>query len=1103
MRSLIKGASIGKAISAATFVIVLAFSMLTFNYAWADSDVEGDSSSAATEEAQSTVQETSDKPVFRGEIDPLILPSTLVVGQEYEWNVTWGPDEWIDENGVWWEPSSNAPLTPEDANRAWSLENLAFSSSDTSVIKASLREDEEGEYIYAQMEAVGAGTATLTLSCRYEGSSEIYCAETSVEVTVAAESSKVQTVTLSEDALSIGFISECAICGESHGDNEENEIIISMADAAGNTNLTSDISVRSESRNPDIADLAYFYRLEDGRYSAVISAHALGDTVIDIYNPTTGEKAASISVSVHEAEKPTFIGNKTATLDSSYIGNEEISGSQIAIRPDSDCLGSYEYGEYLQLLGWQNCEDTSSCTDHSRFVFGQSFVTDDNGTKEVYSVTINDQSIATVVTNESDELEIKPLKEGTTTVYFKDIWGNENSTELTVLDYNKEAQENYKVSESAKELTIAVGDRIDLTQYIEGTAHRDEFVCRSEDRNIAITIHDDYNEEAGVCTLVGCLPGDTTVSLGVLFGDDCGGNDRYLDDMNTVDFGEIKLHVVDAQQSTMESIAASEASEYKASIVGLPKEIKNRLTSNLVNRLVAQHKEPSADLETTITEFLSRWYGEAQTSYELVDFYCVDKSDNKVVLDEDGSTRAVICLPFTDTMKQLNPDTIQIRSTDDGWASPWNEYSWVYNGSLYFVADVEDSLGEYLVMGETKDPDPVELTSDSVAAINDAVYSGSAIEPDVTVVVDGQTLVRDTDYTVAYSDNTNAGTATVTITGIGDYTGELTKTFKINPAGIAKAEVTTKDQTYTGAALKPEVTVKIGDVSLKSGTDYSVAYSSNINAGTATVTITGKGNYTGTATTTFTIARKSLAASMVGSLASQTYTGSALKPAPSVKDGATTLKNGTDYTLSYSSNTKVGTAKVTITGKGNYTGTVTKTFKINPASVAKAKVTTKTQTYTGKSLTPNPTVKVGNKTLKKNTDYTLTYKNNKKTGKATVTIKGKGNYTGSISKTFNIKPAKVTGVKATSSNKGKVTVKWSNSKGKAANVTGYKVVVKSGSKTIKTQYVSGKSSKSKTITLANKYKGKKVKVYVYAYKTIDKTKVCSAASSASTVKVKK
>ena len=89
-------------------------------------------------------------------------------------------------------------------------------------------------------------------------------------------------------------------------------------------------------------------------------------------------------------------------------------------------------------------------------------------------------------------------------------------------------------------------------------------------------------------------------------------------------------------------------------------------------------------------------------------------------------------------------------------------------------------------------------------------------------------------------------------------------------------------------------------------------------------------------------------------------------------------------------NTKVGTAKVTITGKGNYTGSVSKTFSIKN-NFKKATVSgISTKAFTGKNITQSITVKYNGKTLKKGTDYTVSYSNNKKIGIATVKIAGKG-----------------------------------------------------------------------------------------------------------------
>ena len=140
-------------------------------------------------------------------------------------------------------------------------------------------------------------------------------------------------------------------------------------------------------------------------------------------------------------------------------------------------------------------------------------------------------------------------------------------------------------------------------------------------------------------------------------------------------------------------------------------------------------------------------------------------------------------------------------------------------------------------------------------------------------------------------------------------------------------------QTYTGSAIEPVVTVKDGETTLTLGTDYEVAYSNNVNAGTATVTITGKGNYSGETAATFTIVKSMTNDGItIAAIADQTYTGSAIEPAVTVKDGETTLALGTDYTIGYSANVNVGTATATITGKGNYSGSREVLFTIAKAT---------------------------------------------------------------------------------------------------------------------------------------------------------------------------
>ncbi len=137
------------------------------------------------------------------------------------------------------------------------------------------------------------------------------------------------------------------------------------------------------------------------------------------------------------------------------------------------------------------------------------------------------------------------------------------------------------------------------------------------------------------------------------------------------------------------------------------------------------------------------------------------------------------------------------------------------------------------------------------------------------------------------------------------------------------------DQTYTGAALKPAVTLKWKGTAMEANTDYTIdSYANNTNAGTGTVKISGKGYYTGTVSRSFKIKPASITAASAGPIADQTYTGAEIKPAPVLTFNGKTLKVGTDYTLSYSKNKAVGTGTVTVTGKGNFTGSRALSFRI-------------------------------------------------------------------------------------------------------------------------------------------------------------------------------
>ena len=287
-------------------------------------------------------------------------------------------------------------------------------------------------------------------------------------------------------------------------------------------------------------------------------------------------------------------------------------------------------------------------------------------------------------------------------------------------------------------------------------------------------------------------------------------------------------------------------------------------------------------------------------------------------------------------------------------------------------------------------------------------YNGKAQKPAVTVKYNNYKFKNGTDYTLSYKNNTKIGTATVTVKGKGKLSGTKSVTFKINAKPIKNAVLTYNNSlTYNGSTLSPAVTVKYGNATLKKNTDYTVAYSNNVNAGTGTITITGKGIYGGSVKKTFTIKKLGISASAVSGTGNKVYTGSSIKPVPAVKVGGRTLKNGTDFTVSYKNNTEPGTATLKVTGKGNYSGSVSKTFKITARAINDVEVTIPDTVFTGEQVKPDVVVSYGNYQFINNSDYTLSFKDNVNIGTASVVVTGKNHLSGSRTVTFPIEKADI------------------------------------------------------------------------------------------------
>ena len=399
------------------------------------------------------------------------------------------------------------------------------------------------------------------------------------------------------------------------------------------------------------------------------------------------------------------------------------------------------------------------------------------------------------------------------------------------------------------------------------------------------------------------------------------------------------------------------------------------------------------------------------------------------------------------------------------------------------------------------------------------VYDGTYKKPAATVTFGGKVLQEGKDYTISYRNNLNVGVTTVIATGMGDYTGYTSKNFTITKRAMAGGTVSVASSvSFTGSNITPSVTVKVAGRTLTSGTDYTVSYSNNKNVGTSNVYVYGKGNYSGSLSAKFDIVPakqqiQKLETKYKGFYIDWAQKGSATGydieySVNSNMSGAVSkhLTANKPDTLTVSGLSGDKTYYVRVRSYTNVNGKVyygawsdIKSIKTANNDITKATVSgISTKAFTGKAITQNVTVKVGNTVLKNGTDYTVSYSNNKKVGKATVKITGKGKYGGVITKTFKINPAKQEIQKLTAKSKA-FFVDWAQ-KGSA---TGYEIQYATNSKFTGAKKVTITNNKTDKTTVSKLSGNKKYYVRVRSYTTVGGTKYYGSWSATKTVTTKK
>ena len=441
------------------------------------------------------------------------------------------------------------------------------------------------------------------------------------------------------------------------------------------------------------------------------------------------------------------------------------------------------------------------------------------------------------------------------------------------------------------------------------------------------------------------------------------------------------------------------------------------------------------------------------------DFTLIELKGTDVILDETV---------FTYTGEEIRPNvTVRV---EDRLLTLGKDYTLEYANNIevgtgkVVVKGVATAAPSYGYTGTVEIPFEIKAKSDTPQAPGFTLvelkgtdvtiegtqftYTGSPIEPKVTVTVEGKVLTAGKDYMVSYSGNVEVGTGKATVTGIATasetfgYTGTVEMAFTIvekEPefilVEIKGTDVTIEgtEFTYTGKPIEPKVTVIVDGKELVPDQDYSVAYSNNIDVGTGKVTVSGIATaseavgYTGTVEIDFTIkAAAPILTEIKGTDVTIEgtkfpYTGSYIEPKITVTVGGKVLTAGKDYTLTYHSNIGVGTATAVVTGieSAGYTGTVNVNFTIEKdAETPDFQTVTLTREnvtiggtrffYTGKAIEPKITVTVDGKKLKLGQDYSLTYENNIEIGTATAVVKGIATasetlgYTGEVKVNFTI-----------------------------------------------------------------------------------------------------
>ncbi|MBR4208222.1 MAG: InlB B-repeat-containing protein [Lachnospiraceae bacterium] len=303
-------------------------------------------------------------------------------------------------------------------------------------------------------------------------------------------------------------------------------------------------------------------------------------------------------------------------------------------------------------------------------------------------------------------------------------------------------------------------------------------------------------------------------------------------------------------------------------------------------------------------------------------------------------------------------------------------------------------------------------------------YTGTAVKPAVKLYGNGRLLSEGVDYTLKYSNNKLASAdadgkalagvlkaPSITVSGKGNYRGKFVIAFNIRQRSLSDSEVAYSDAVVADVT-KAVPKMSCHGVNLKNNKDFTYALKGSV------LEVKGQGNYCGTLNIPVNVKSDSKAVGKISiSVEKKTYAydgkahDASADKIVTVKDASgNILKAGSDYVIVLTDNINAGTMKITVCGRGDYVGLLTKKLKITPAQITPAvSGIAASYTYAYGGVYPEPVVKSGSTVLTKGVDYKLSYSKNKAAGTAAVKVTLTGNYKGTVTKNFEIKPASLSG----------------------------------------------------------------------------------------------